>query len=173
MAATNKNLEVAIREGQFREDLFYRLNVIPFHVPSLKERRVDIPTLIDHFAEQFSRQSGYQKKVFSDMAIQKLTSYSWPGNVRELRNFVERLYILTPGDFIDLEDLKFSGLPSDNNAEIDNDLTNFREARAQFEKDFLLQKISENNGNISKTAELIGLERSYLHRKIKSYGIDV
>lgn len=172
IAATNKDLKKEIELGHFREDLFYRLNVIPFHVPALRERSADIPPLINHFSEQFSRDSGYKKKIFAEESILALQAYSWPGNVRELRNFVERLYILTPGDFIDNHDLKFAGLPAEG-ASVSGDGLDFREARAQFERDFLLLKISENNGNISKTAESIGLERSYLHRKIKSYGIEL
>lgn len=105
--------------------------------------------------------------------MEGLKSYSWPGNVRELRNFVERLYILTPGDFIEDHDLRFAGLTESTDPATGDLLPTFREARAQFERDFLLKKIGENNGNISKTAEAIGLERSYLHRKIKSYGIEI
>lgn len=176
IAATNKNLEQEIKEGRFREDLYYRLNVIPCLVPSLRERADDIPSLIAHFSEQFIREGGYRPKVFSDAAIDKMRSYAWPGNVRELRNFIERIYILTPGEYVDVHDLRFAGLPTraDQGAEAEaEELSSFREARAKFEKEYLLRKIAENKGNISKTAEVIGLERSYLHRKIKSYGIDV
>jgi two-component system nitrogen regulation response regulator NtrX len=173
IAATNKNLEHEIKEGRFREDLFYRLNVIPFRVPSLRERSDDIPSLINHFNEQFARDGGYRHKVLSQQAIEALCRYAWPGNVRELRNFVERLYILTPGEFVDVHDLKFAGLPSGEADSGADEISNFREARAKFEKEYLLKKIAEYKGNISKTAEAIGLERSYLHRKIKGYGIDV
>ena len=175
VAATNKNLEEEIREGRFREDLYYRLNVIPFHVPSLRERCDDIPGLVVHFGDQIASQGGYRRKVFSEGAMESLQEHVWPGNVRELRNFVERLYILTPGDFVDVHDLRFAGLTERTDAEAssDNLLLTFREARARFERDFLLKKIGENNGNISKTAEAIGLERSYLHRKIKSYGLEI
>lgn len=173
IAATNKNLELEIKEGRFREDLFYRLNVIPFHVPSLRERDGDIPSLINHFSEQFSRDGGYRHKVFSESAMNKLRQHSWPGNVRELRNFIERIYILTPSDSVDVLDLKFAGLPLSEKEENQSEISNFREARAKFEREYLLKKIAENKGNISKTAESIGLERSYLHRKIKGYGIDV
>lgn len=174
IAATNKNLEQEIKEGRFREDLYYRLNVIPCHVPPLRERAEDIPSLISHFSEQFQREGGYKPKVFSEKAMEKLQAHSWPGNVRELRNFIERIYILTPGDFVDVHDLRFAGLPGPvDKGESADEISNFREARAKFEKEYLLKKIAENKGNISKTAEVIGLERSYLHRKIKSYGIDV
>jgi two-component system nitrogen regulation response regulator NtrX len=173
IAATNKNLEEEIKAGRFREDLYYRLNVIPFRLPALRDRPDDVPSLVIHFSEMFSRDGGYRRKFFSEKAMERLRSYNWPGNVRELRNFVERLYILTPGDFIDVPELKLAGLFQPQMAESAEDAKSFREARAQFEKDYLLKKISENSGNISKTAELIGLERSYLHRKIKTYGIDI
>lgn len=175
VAATNKNLEHEIKEGRFREDLFYRLNVIPFHVPSLRERASDIPSLIAHFSEQFARDGAYRHKRFSDKAMEMLRAHNWPGNVRELRNFIERIYILTPGETVDVHDLRFAGLPTGENDKEDlpAEISNFREARAKFEKEYLLKKIAEHKGNISKTAEAIGLERSYLHRKIKGYGIDV
>ena len=176
IAATNKNLEVEIKEGRFRDDLYYRLNVIPFRVPALRERIEDLSSLITHFGEQFAREGGYRPKAFSEKAMETLKAHNWPGNVRELRNFIERIYILTPGETVDVHDLKFAGLPSQESSVADAGdatLTNFREARAKFEREYLLQKISEHKGNISKTAEAIGLERSYLHRKIKGYGIDV
>jgi two-component system nitrogen regulation response regulator NtrX len=172
IAATNRNLDDDIKAGRFREDLFHRLNVIPVHMPSLKERREDIGALVNHFGETFVREGGYGKKILSDQAYEKMQSYNWPGNVRELRNFVERLYILTPGDFVDVHDLKIAGLQSDVNSQFNTE-SSFRKARAEFEKEFLIQKINENGGNISKTAEAIGLERSYLHRKIKAYGLDI
>lgn len=171
VAATNKDLENEIRAGRFREDLYHRLNVIPIRVPSMKDRREDIAALVSHFGETFSREGGYNKKIFSDRAMEKMASYPWPGNVRELRNFVERLYILTSGDFVDVHDLRIAGLQMET-AGLGTTESSFRQARAEFEKEFLIQKINENNGNISKTAEAIGLERSYLHRKIKSYGLE-
>jgi two-component system nitrogen regulation response regulator NtrX len=173
VAATNKDLKKEIQDGRFREDLFYRLNVIPFYVPSLRERRQDIPALIQHFSEQFSKESGYREKSIESNALELMVNYNWPGNVRELRNFVERLYILTPADVVEVHDLKFAGLPADVGTHENLFDMDFREARALFERDFILKKINENNGNISKTAESIGLERSYLHRKIKNYGIEV
>jgi two-component system nitrogen regulation response regulator NtrX len=173
VAATNKNLEEEIREGRFREDLYYRLNVIPFMVPPLRERREDIPGLILHFGDQIASQGGHRRKIFSEKTLEKMQAYNWPGNVRELRNFIERLYILTPGDFVEVHDLRFAGMIERAENLDGSEVNTFREARARFEKEFLLKRISENKGNISKTAEVIGLERSYLHRKIKSYGIDI
>lgn len=174
IAASSKDLEKEVKAGRFREDLYYRLNVIPFRVPALREHVEDIPVLISYFSDHVARESGYPKKAISEQAIEKMMAYQWPGNVRELKNFIERVYILTPGDFVDIHDLRFAGLidKEDEKAVEMQDLSTFREARAQFEKEYLLRKISENSGNISKTAEVIGLERSYLHRKIKAYGID-
>lgn len=172
IAATNKNLEEEIKAGRFREDLFYRLNVVPLKVAPLRQRREDVVLLVDYFGDQFLRNNGYKRKTFSPDAIQMMLNHSWPGNVRELRNFVERVYILTPGDYVDVHDLKFAGLTEAADAGEHEEGT-FREARARFEREFLVKKIEENKGNISKTAESIGLERSYLHRKIKSYGIEV
>jgi two-component system nitrogen regulation response regulator NtrX len=171
IAATNKNLEEEIKVGRFREDLYHRLNVIPIRVPSLRDRREDISALVSHFGEQFVRQGGYTKKYFSDTALERMRQHGWTGNVRELHNFVERIYILIPTDFVDVPDLKVAGLADTSSNQ--NLETSFRRARADFEKDFLVQKINEFGGNISKTAEAIGLERSYLHRKIKTYGLDV
>jgi two-component system nitrogen regulation response regulator NtrX len=117
------------------------------------------------------------RKTISEQGMKLMLKHNWPGNVRELKNFIERVYILTPSDFVDVHDLKFAGLVDKNSlgsaSSEGNDFSTFREARAEFEKDFLIKKIQENNGNISKTAEAIGLERSYLHRKIKAYGIEV
>jgi two-component system nitrogen regulation response regulator NtrX len=187
IAATNKNLEQEIKASRFREDLFYRLNVIPFRVPTLRERSTDIHLLAMNFLDGFSRESGSRKKVFTPGALALLCTFEWPGNVRELRNFVERLFILTPGDLLDVNDIKMTGqglshasmsedFDADENLSSTDSLlhpTTLREARAHFERDFILKKLEENKGNISKTAEVIGVERSHLHRKIKSYGIEV
>lgn len=174
IAATNKNLESEIKAGRFREDLYHRLNVIPIQVPPLRQRPEDIPALVSHFGEQFAREGGYGKKIFQDQALDIMRAYPWTGNVRELRNFVERIYILIPGEVVDASDLRVAGMILEAGGHLHGTTeSSFRKARAEFEKEFLLQKISENGGNISKTAEAIGLERSYLHRKIKSYGIEV
>lgn len=174
IASTPKNIDAALKEAKFREDLYHRMNVSPFHVPDLRSRKDDIPTLVSYFGDMFSRDSGEVKKVFSEKAIQDLKQHSWPGNIRELKNFIERVYILTPGEFVDVHDLRFAGL-GENSGSPQNleEISSFRDARAKFEKEYLIQKIQENGGNISRTAEMIGLERSYLHRKIKAYGIDV
>lgn len=171
IAASEKNLESEVQSGRFREDLYHRLNVVTLKVPSLKEHAQDVPALIKHFADQVAKEGGFNIKQISDHAIEAMLVYAWPGNVRELKNFVERVYILTPGEFIDIHDVRFAGLNVGTQTQTADHL-NFRDARASFEKDYLIKKIEENNGNISRTAEAIGLERSYLHRKIKAYGIE-
>lgn len=178
MASSSADLEKLVREGKFREDLYYKLNIVPIRVPSLQQRLGDIPALVSHFSDMIVKDSGYRHKTFSSNALDKMRSYPWPGNVRELKNFVERVYILTQADFIDVYDVEFAGLDvlssSDGqDPKVVERAHNFRDARAQFEKEYLIEKIRQNQGNISKTAEAIGLERSYLHRKIKAYGIEV
>lgn len=172
IAATEKDLEAEVQAGRFREDLYHRLNVVALKTPGLADHPEDIAALSKHFADQVAKTGGFNHKQFSPQAIEEMSKYAWPGNVRELKNFIERVYILTPGDFIDVHDLRFAGLNVGTATQIADQL-NFRDARSQFEKEYLIRKINENNGNISRTAETIGLERSYLHRKIKAYGIDV
>ena len=176
LAATNKNLEEEIEKGTFRADLFYRLNVVPIEVPDLADRHEDIPLLVADFVNQFSRK-GIGWKQFSIEALELLQRHHWPGNVRELRNLVERLVIMTPGDEVRAEDVAlFLG-----NAPLQPPLSqpvdpvyrhlSFKDARRRFETDYLLAKLEENEGNISKTAEQIGMERSHLHKKVKALGI--
>ncbi|MBW1981005.1 MAG: sigma-54-dependent Fis family transcriptional regulator [Deltaproteobacteria bacterium] len=173
IAATNKNLEQRIKEGRFRQDLYYRLNVIPIHVPPLRERSEDIPLLVEDFIQEFTREGGLKEKHFSEAAIEVMKRQQWPGNVRELKNFVERLVILVPDDIIDTPHLPESflqGCPTPQTATA-LDQPTFRQAKAEFEKEYLRKKLEEHNWNISQTAESIGLERSHLHRKIKAYGV--
>jgi two-component system, NtrC family, nitrogen regulation response regulator NtrX len=179
VAATNKVLEEEIREGRFREDLFYRLNVVPFTVPPLRQRKEDIPLLIDSFLDVFSRREGRERKLIVPEAVACLTEYDWPGNVRELKNIIERLVIMTPGRTITADQLP-DYLRGDGGRDGSGhraggalDISTLREAREEFEKEFIIQKLEEHDWNISKTAEAIELERSNLHRKIKSYGIDM
>lgn len=181
LASTSKNIEEEVKKGHFNAELFKLLNFSLLTIPPLRERQGDLPTLLNHFADQFVREGKTVRKNFSSEAIKCLQEYNWPVNVRELRNFVERVYILTPGDYVDVHDLRFAGLEvasvnsnahSNSAASAFEELGNFRDARAEFEKQYLIRKINENGGNITRTAEIIGLERSYLHRKIKSYGID-
>jgi two-component system nitrogen regulation response regulator NtrX len=175
VASTQKDLELEIKAGKFREDLFHRINVVPFHTPALRDRLDDVPSLAMYFSEYFAREGGYRTKVFSEESIDLLKKHNWPGNVRELKNFVERLYILTASETLDPEHLALAGLQV---AMVDDDdesmvAPSFKAARALFERDYISKKLRENQGNVSKTAESIGLERSHLHRKIKAYGIEV
>jgi two-component system nitrogen regulation response regulator NtrX len=167
ITATNKNLQNEIAAGRFREDLFYRLNVIPFLVPPLRDRREDIPVLARYFMRVFSAEHGRRPKDFSSEAFDTLVDYSWPGNVRELRNEIERLVIMIADDVIQAPDLS---LPTNGSAA--SRASTLHEARAQYEREFILSKLKENNWNISQTARLLGLERSYLYRKMKAYGIE-
>ncbi len=178
IAATNKDLEKEIAAGNFREDLYYRLNVIPFHVPPLRERSADIPHLATHFLEYFCSKESRETKRLDDDAMQAIQSYSWPGNVRELKNLIERLVIMSPGNTITRAQLPQSicGKPhsaSTEQSSITLSADTFRCAKEEFEKEFLTQKLEENEWNISRTAESIEIERSNLHRKIKSYGIEL
>jgi two-component system nitrogen regulation response regulator NtrX len=165
LAATNKNLPNEIAAGRFREDLFYRLNVIPFLVPPLRERREDIPVLSRYFMRLFSAEHGRAPKEFSSNALDLMMDYSWPGNVRELRNEIERLVIMAPDTVVKESDLS---LPTGSTSFV----STLHEGRAHFEKEFILSKLKEVNWNISRAARVLGLERSYLYRKMKSYGIE-
>jgi len=178
IAATNKDLEKEISEGQFREDLYYRLNVIPFHVPPLRERKTDIPHLATHFLEYFCSKESRETKNLDEDAMKAIQEYSWPGNVRELKNLTERLVIMSPGNTITRGQLPQSifgkqQLASTDHGSITLSADTFRSAKEEFEKEFLVQKLEENDWNISRTAEAIEIERSNLHRKIKSYGIEL
>jgi len=177
IAATNKNLQEEIRTGTFREDLFFRLNVLPFHVPPLRKRKDDIPLLCKHFLYHFCGKESREIKSMTESALNSLRNYNWPGNVRELKNLIERLVIMTPGNVIHLADLPHGINQNDQtnnlNGLIMSGLPNsYREAKELFEKQFLLEKLQGNDWNVSKTAEEIGLERSNLHRKIKGYQIE-
>jgi two-component system nitrogen regulation response regulator NtrX len=171
IAASSLDLESESLAGKFHGSLFRLVSASSFSVPSLREHPEDIPALVSFFGDQAAKEAGVFRKEFSDQAMKLMMNHNWPGNVRELKNFIERVYILTPSEFVDIHDLKFAGL-SGLEASGD-DLPTFREARSRFEKEYLTRKITENHGNISRTAEVIGLERSYLHRKIKSFGIEV
>ncbi|GAB6887608.1 sigma-54 dependent transcriptional regulator [Desulfothermus okinawensis JCM 13304] len=175
IVATNKDLKKEIEEGRFREDLYYRLNVFPIHVPDLKDRKEDIPILIEEFIDSFCKENGYQPIKFTKSALARLTNYPWPGNVRELKNFTERMLILYAGRKVDVSDLpedyKNSASPTNNCSKTGFMDMDFKTAKSEFEKQYLASKLKEANGNISRLSELIGLERSYLHKKLKSYGI--
>ncbi|HEX8960177.1 MAG TPA: sigma-54 dependent transcriptional regulator [Geobacteraceae bacterium] len=179
IAATSKVLEEEMRGGRFREDLFYRLNVVSLHIPPLRERKEDIPPLVRHFLDLFCCREGREIKVMSAEAVEAMKNYDWPGNVRELKNIIERLVIMTPGGTITDQHIPDyiadKGGREEGGARLDGfrELSSLREAREEFEKEFIIQKLEENDWNIGKTAEAIELERSNLHRKIKSYGINL
>jgi two-component system nitrogen regulation response regulator NtrX len=175
IAATNKDLPVAIKAGQFREDLYFRLNVIPIFVPPLRTRQGDIALLAEYFMAGFAQEYGRRPKAFEDGALALLQRYSWPGNVRELRNLIERLVIMVPGDRISTADLAF--LDRDPSEAGDATPANvepvlpLHEARDRFERDYILRALSLQNGNMSRTAEVLGVERSNLYRKMRAFGI--
>jgi len=171
IAATNKDLPGRIKEGLFRDDLYFRLNVIPIATPPLRQRLDDIPLLAEHFLAQFAAEYGQDKKKLTPGALKKLREYEWPGNVRELRNLIERLVIMAPSDSIDesaITEVRGEAAGGDYFG-----MENLKEARDAFERDFLARKLKEFGGNVSRTAEALGIERSNLHRKIKAYGIDL
>jgi two-component system nitrogen regulation response regulator NtrX len=174
IAATNKDLETEMAAGKFREDLYYRLNVIPFRVPALRERREDIPTLVARFAARFASEAGRPLPHVTDGAMRRFVEYPWPGNVRELQNIMERLVLMTPGGEIGVEDLP----PQIASAERARQLRassgrSLADARARFEREYLLERLRENEWNISRTADVVGLARETLSRKLRSLGIDV
>ena len=171
IAATNQNLEQRIAEGRFREDLFYRLNVIPFHVPPLRERSEDVPVLARHFLEEYCRAYGRRPLTFSPAALDVLQRYAWPGNVRELKNLVERLVIIAPQ--FDSDRIEPHHLPPElfRGAAATRPYASLQEARAAYEREFILRKLEENQWNITRTAAAVGLERTHLYRKLKSLGI--
>ena len=171
IAATNKDLRKEIGAGRFREDLYFRLNVIPLTVPPLRERQADIPLLANHFVELFSRQYGRVKRLEPE-TIPGLKSYRWPGNVRELRNVMERLVIMVQGDSITAEDLmRLMSSRDETSRDPFEGFSSLRQGREHFEREFILRKLDEAGGNVLRAAELLGLERSNLYRKMRSYGI--
>jgi two-component system nitrogen regulation response regulator NtrX len=181
LAATNKHLEEEIEKGNFREDLFYRLNVIPFYVPPLRDHPEDLPDLANYFLAEYARQYGRRPKHFTESALETLRRCRWPGNVRELKNLVERLVIMVPGERIERRHLPASVLSESpratprraagSRAAATGGFSSLHEARSAYERDYILRKLAENQGNVSRTAEILGLERSHLYRKMKSLGI--
>jgi two-component system, NtrC family, nitrogen regulation response regulator NtrX len=179
VSSTARNLEEEIAAGRFREDLYHRLSVVPIRVPPLSERREDIPELIDYFMDQISTATGLPKRQIGQDAMAVLQSHVWPGNVRQLRNNVERVMILAGGgpEVIITADMlpqdvgsMVPAMPTSNNGEHIMGLP-LREAREVFERDYLMAQISRFSGNISRTAEFVGMERSALHRKLKALGV--
>jgi two-component system nitrogen regulation response regulator NtrX len=171
LAATNKDLEAEIANGNFRSDLYYRLNVIPIAVPPLRARGNDIVLLAEHFLRRFAAEEAQPKKKLSASGAAKLKGYHWPGNVRELRNVIERLAILLPAETIDAEDIQL-GTRAEVAPEIASNLP-LREARDEFERQYILSRLRDYAGNVSRTADALGVERSNLYRKLHAYGIRV
>ena len=170
IASTNKNLEEEIAKGNFREDLFYRLNVVPFFVPPLRERKQDIPPLVREFLAEFGREYGRPRVEIGDDALEALAHYHWPGNVRELKNVIERVLILNPRA-LSIERKHLPPLTHKTGARATQEFASLQQARDAYEREFIQKKIEEARNNISHAAELLGLERSHLYRKMKALGI--
>jgi two-component system nitrogen regulation response regulator NtrX len=173
LAATNKDLLAEIRGGRFREDLYFRLNVIPIFVPSLRDRAEDIPLLVEHFIADLALEYGKRAKTVTPAAMARLKMYRWPGNVRELRNVIERVVIMAPEDEITDRDLAFlsSDVLGDKGDSADVPAVPLYTARDQFERDYILRELAHQQGNISRTADVLGVERSNLYRKMRAFGI--
>jgi two-component system nitrogen regulation response regulator NtrX len=171
IAATNKNLEREIERGNFREDLFYRLNVIPFTVPPLRERAEDVAVLANHFLREFAKAYGRKPNEISSEALSALVSHSWPGNVRELRNLMERMVILYPQRRIEVRHLPIDSVRKAGASRIGDGSGSLQEVKEAAERDYILRKLEETGGNVTRTSELLGLERSNLYRKMKALGI--
>jgi len=177
IAATNKNVSVEIAAGRFREDLYFRLNVVPIEIPPLRARRADIPQLVEHFVAQFTEQSGLARKEFEKEAVKRLTAYDWPGNIRELRNAVERLLILAAGPVVTPEDVERLAGVGTREAGSGGDLTGapwmraatFEEFKQDAERAYLLAKLKEHDWNVSETARTLNMPRSNLYKKIERY----
>ncbi len=170
ISATNKRLDWLIDNGNFRADLFYRLNVIPFQVPPLRERSEDIPLLVEHFNRRFSADYGRPAKTFAEDAIEALKKYTWPGNVRELRNTVERVIIMTAKQKIAAADLPSFGT-ADEAPAASFRFPSFKAATDAYQREFILHKLAEHDGNVSKAAEEMGVDRSHLYRRMRNLGI--
>ncbi|MGD0347607.1 MAG: sigma-54 dependent transcriptional regulator [Terracidiphilus sp.] len=172
IASTNKDLEEEIAKGNFREDLFYRLNVVPFFVPPLRERKQDIPLLVREFLAEFGRQYGRPRVEINEEALETLSRYHWPGNVRELKNVIERVLILNPR-VLRIERKHLPPLTHKTGARSTEEFSSLQQARDAYEREYIQKKIEEARNNISHAAELLGLERSHLYRKMKALGIAV
>ena len=174
IASTNKDLEEEISKGNFREDLFYRLNVIPFFVPPLRDRKEDIPLFARHFLKDLAATYGRRPREITDDAVEALMRYSWPGNVRELRNVIERIVIMNPMTTrFDRKHLPPLVYRDGHRRAARSEFSTLHQARDAYERDFILKKLDENHGNITRAAEVLGLERSHLYRKMKTLGIAV
>lgn len=169
ISATNQPLSGLIENGNFRSDLFYRLNVIPFQIPPLRERLEDIPRLVEHFNQKFSFDNGKKPKEFTEEAIEAMQNYNWLGNVRELKNTIERIVIMSSKRKISADDLPI--MSNDTPPSSSYQFPTFKEATEAYQREFIQQKLAEADGNITRAAEIMGVDRSHLHRRIKSLGI--
>jgi two-component system nitrogen regulation response regulator NtrX len=169
IAATNKQLDVEIERGKFRPDLFYRLNVIPFELPPLRDRLEDVPLLVEHFNHMFSLSYGKKPKEFDREALDDLQNYSWPGNVRELRNTIERVVIMIPAVRVGINDLPPRAKEESPAASFR--FPSFKDATDAYHREFILKKLEEADGNVSRAAELMGVDRSHLYRRMRALGI--
>jgi len=177
LAATNKDLEKEMEAGRFRQDLYYRLNVIPLRILPLRERKEDIPCLVNRFLQEFALKEKEAEKIIEEEALAILMDHNWPGNVRELKNIIERLVIMVPNHAITAKDIpllikEYQGSDTDDLSDDMDTMDSFRIAKMDFERRYIIKKLQEYDGNITKTAEAIGLERSNLHRKIKKYSLE-
>ncbi len=169
IAATNKQLDLEMELGKFRPDLFYRLNVIPFEIPPLRDRLEDVPQLVEHFNQQFSKAYGQETKRFLEEAVEELQNYSWPGNVRELKNTIERVVIMNPGLDVASNDLPPRGKEEAPAASFR--FPTFKDATDAYHREFIQRKLEEAEGNVSRAAELMGVDRSHLYRRMRALGI--
>ncbi|MDY6935949.1 MAG: sigma-54 dependent transcriptional regulator [Spirochaetota bacterium] len=173
ISATNIDIKKAIENGRFREDLYYRLNVIPIHVPTLTERGEDVPLLLKYFIDKFSCEHGLRTKEISDKGVRFLQKHSWPGNIRELKNVIERLCIMIQKDNIAEGDIKKYVDSYDYEDTFSREISSLKEAREEFEKEFIIRELKKNDKNITLTARKLGIERTNLHRKIKQFIINM
>ncbi len=173
ISATNIDVKKAIEEGAFREDLYYRLNVIPINVPPLSERKDDIPLLVNYFLERFSIEHGVGRKELTEEGMNELVNHPWPGNVRELRNVIERMSIMVPKKMIDLPDIQKHLESGQEDGGFSGDVSTLKRARERFEREHISQALKRNSRNVTLTAKELGIERTNLHRKIKQYNIDI
>ena len=175
ISATNKDLQLEIESNRFRSDLFYRINVIPIEVPPLRQRKDDIPLLVNHFVQETVNINGLQEKQVTDKLMDIFINYDWPGNVRQLKNIVERMVVLSEDDVLDVKDAPNILLSGSNDIEIhvDNNYSpSLKEARDEFEKTYILKALQANNWNVTQTARILDMERTYLYRKIKAYDLE-
>ena len=173
LAASNKDFQQEIEKGNFREDLFYRLNVLPIEIPSLRARREDIPALTHHFLKIHAEEQGVKLKDITSEALDVLVRHDWPGNIRELRNQVERLMIMVPKNIIEVDDVLPFMPRGFNRVNPMDSYDSLREARNAFEREYIAVRLRENNWNVSKTADDLKIERSHLHRKIKLLNVEL